>query len=122
MIERTKTLSAGLALVVMLAASASAHAQQKSIAGTWTMSIEGMTLSMALEQTGKKIEGTLESPHGLIRVKGEFDGRMLTLAGALEGGPHELEVSVKGALQTDGTLAGAMTTSVGDMKWTASRN
>ena len=123
MTERSKKLAARLALVIMLAASVSSlSAKGGGVAGNWTMSCQGMSMTMVLAQKGKAITGTLQSPHGPIQVKGEFDKGTLTLSGSLEGGAHALDVSAKGALQKDGTLAGDLVTSTGNMAWTAARD
>ena len=42
-------------------------------------------------------------------------------SGASDGKPHALELTAKGILRADGTLAGVMTTNVGDFTWPAVR-
>jgi len=118
-----KTRLLGFVLAVMVAASAGAlNAEDKGVAGKWTMSIEDTTMSMVLAQSRKTIKGTLESPHGPIEVKGEFDKGKISFSGAIDGPPHRLEVSATGSVRADGTLAGDMVTNVGNMSWTAVRD
>ena len=68
-----KKLIAGFAVIMILAASASsAYAEQKGVAGSWTLSAEGYVLEMVLAQSGKTITGTLQGPHGPMPLKGKF--------------------------------------------------
>ena len=119
--QRINTLAARVVLAVVVATLATAaYAEEKSLAGNWTFAVEGMKLAMTLEQSGKAITGTLESPHGVIPLKGEFDKGTVTLSGASNDVNH-LELSAKGTLQHDGSLAGELTMNVGTMTWTAVR-
>jgi hypothetical protein len=120
---RRKALAALFGLAIMLPVCVTvASAQEQSVGGQWTCSVEGMSMSLMLTQRGTSVAGTLESPHGPIQVTGEFEGGKLTFTGALAGGPHELKIAASGTLQPDGTLAGSLATSVGDMSWTAARD
>jgi hypothetical protein len=111
----------GLVLAIAIAANAGLLAKDKGVGGKWTMTVEGMTIAMELVQRGKKITGTLESPHGPIHVTGEFSKGRLKIAGATDGRDHPLEISGTGTLQRDGTLVGDLKSTVGDMSWTAVR-
>jgi hypothetical protein len=108
-----------LLAIVVLASVLSA--EEKRIAGRWAVSAEGYDLELALEQNGRAITGTLQTPHGPATVKGEFDGLWFEFSGATDGRPHALEVIAKGILRADGTLAGVMTSNLGDFTWTATR-
>jgi hypothetical protein len=63
------------------------HAQQPhhpvagNLTGTWTLSVEEMSMPLVLAQDGKTVTGTLGSPHGPIRVAGEVDGDALRFSG-----------------------------------------
>jgi hypothetical protein len=114
-------------------------ASQKSVEGVWTMSAEGMSLHLVLAQKGKKVTGTLQNPHGgTIALKGEFVGEQLTFSGSSDGtadgtgahshplsgfavNAHAIQVSATGTIRSDGSLAGSLTSNVGDMAWTAVR-
>ena len=114
---------AQLILIVTVTASASAlGAAEQDLTGTWVMSVQDMTLGMVLTQTGTKIQGTLESPHGPIAVKGEFDHGTITLSGTSPAGSDlQIALSATGSVQTDGSLAGHLTSNVGEMSWRAVR-
>ena len=77
-----RMLVAGFAAVMVSAAGASAlDAEQKGVVGSWTMSAEGYVLEMVLAQSGRKVTGSIEGPHGPIRLKGEFAKGRLTFSG-----------------------------------------
>jgi hypothetical protein len=97
-----------------------AHGCTRVPATTWTLNAEGNVMSMVLTQNGKTLGGTLDSPHGPIALKGEIVDGTLTFKGS-GGDAHPLEFTFKGALKSDGTLAGNLTSNVGDMNWTAVR-
>jgi hypothetical protein len=139
--RRMKRVFASVVMVVVMAMTASSlYARQKSVAGTWTMSAEGMSLRLVLAQKGKTVTGTLANPHGgVIPLKGEFAGGRLTFSGSSSDGPadgpgaatrpapgfaqnaHALQISATGTVKADGSLAGSLTSNVGDMTWTAVR-
>ena len=135
-----KKVCASVVMIVVMAMTASSlDAKQKSVAGTWTMSAEGMSLRLVLAQKGKTVTGTLQNPHGgVIPVTGEFAGGQLTFSGSSDtpaDGPgahaepapgfalsaHPIQVSATGTVKADGSLAGSLTSNVGDMTWTAVR-
>ena len=94
------------------------------IAGKWTMTVEGSphgatTMGLTLAQDGKNVTGTFASPHGDMPVKGEFVDKALTLA--TTGSGDGTEISFKAKLKDDGTLSGFLSSSMGDMTWTATR-
>ena len=117
-----RTRMVGLVLAIGIATNPGLLAKDKGVGGKWTMTVEGMTLALVLVQSGNKVSGTLESPHGPIQLKGEFSKGRLTIAGATDGRDHPLEISGTAALQRDGTLAGDLKSTVGDMSWTAVRD
>jgi hypothetical protein len=134
-----KLLASFVAVVAMAMTATSLDARQKGVAGTWTMSAEGMSLRLVLAQEGGKVTGTLQNPHGgAISLKGEFAGGQLTFSGSSDEpavGPgahaepapgfaadaHALQVAATGAMKADGSLAGSLTSNVGNMTWTAVR-
>jgi hypothetical protein len=118
---RARTIGTQLVVMIALVAGLSVlSADEKSVAGTWMLNAEGYTMSMVLTQNGKTLGGTLDSPHGPIALKGEIVDGTLTFTGS-GGDAHPLEFTFKGALKSDGTLAGDLTSNVGDMSWTAVR-
>jgi len=94
------------------------------VSGKWTMTVEGSphgatTMGLTLKQDGKNVTGTFASPHGDMPVKGEFADKKLTLAttSSADGG----EITFKAQLKDDGSLNGFLSSSMGDMTWTATR-
>ena len=110
-------------VVALVSIAGSGYAQQKGIAGAWTLTAHGMSMHMVLSQDGAKISGSIDNPHGggEIRLSGEFADGKLTLAGGSDGGDLALQLSFTGTLQRDGSLSGTLTTNVGQMPWTAVR-
>jgi hypothetical protein len=116
-----------IGMVVMLDAQLGAQHENHgsaSITGRWTMTVEGSphgatTMGLTLKQDGKSVTGTFASPHGDMPVKGEFVDKALTLATTAnnEGG----EITFKAKLKDDGSLSGFLSSSMGDMTWTATR-
>jgi len=117
-----KALKSACVLLAIVMIASALSAEEKRIAGRWAVSAEGYDLDLVLEQNGRAISGTMQTPHGPAAVKGEFDGRWFEFSGGTHGAsPHEVELVAKGILRADGTLAGVMTSNVGDFTWTATR-
>jgi hypothetical protein len=113
-----------LSTFLMAAGLVSAAAAAPSVAGTWTLSVQGsphgdMTLGLILKQDGTKITGTFNSPHGDMDVAGEFVKGELKIA--TTAGSDDDRIVFSAQLKEDGTLAGYVSSPMGDMKWTASR-
>jgi hypothetical protein len=111
-----KMVMAAVAVVMMVAAP--------TVTGTWTMSVQGgphgdATMGLTLKQDGTKVTGTFASGHSEeVEVKGEF------VDGALKvetEGDTDHKVIFTAKLKDDGTLAGSISSPIGDMKWTATR-
>ena len=112
-----KMLMAALAMAVTMAAP--------SLTGTWTMSVTGgphgdATMGLTLKQEGTKVTGTFASGHGPdMAVHGEFvDGSLKLETDAEDHG----KITLSAKLKDDGTLAGYISSPVGDMKWVARRD
>ena len=113
---------AGIAVLFMLTIAVSLSAAP-TVTGSWTMTVPGsphgdMTMGLTLEQKGTKITGTFASPHGEMAVAGEFVDGNLSFA---TGGSDDEKITFSAKLKDDGTLAGSLSSPMGDMKWTASR-
>ena len=108
---------AALAVVVTTAAP--------SLTGTWTMNVTGgphgdATMGLTLQQDGTKVTGTFVSGHAAdMPVSGEFKDGTLKLQ--TQADKDDNAVIFEARLRDDGTLAGYISSPVGDMKWTASR-
>ena len=135
MTTRTVTFLAVIALTTFVptadARAAFRHQEKKAdqkaapgVTGSWTASIKGsphgdVTMGLDLAQEGKKVTGTLATPHGdKLQVEGEFVGGTLTLATPGGGDSH---ITMKAKMKDDGTLDGYLSSQMGDMTWTATR-
>lgn len=112
-----KVWLAALAMVVMTAAP--------SLTGTWTMNVTGgphgdATMGLTLQQDGTNVTGTFVSGHAPdMPVSGEFKDGVLKIKTAADQDGNAVIFEAK--LRDDGTLAGYISSPVGDMKWTATR-
>jgi len=115
---------ARLAVLAILAVAAAAPAAA-TVTGNWTMAVEGgphgtATMGLTLKQDGDKVSGTFASGHTAdMAVAGEFvkgELKIETTAGDADG-----KIIFSAKLKEDGTLAGYISSPMGDMKWTASR-
>ena len=114
---------ASVLLLILLAIAVSAAAAP-SVAGDWTVTVPdsphgAMTMGLTLKQDGTKITGTFSSGHMAgIAVSGEFANSELKLETA---GAADEKIVFNAKMRDDGTLAGYLSSPMGDMKWTASR-
>ena len=118
------------ALVLWWVTALPAHPQgdakaDADLTGRWTLALEGpavhgvTTLGLTLTQKEARVTGTFASPHGDMHVEGEFSNGTLNLATVDAEGDQQITFTAK--LKDDGTLAGFMSSQMGDMKWTATR-
>jgi hypothetical protein len=111
-------------LSLFLAVALAAGAAAAGVSGKWTLTVDTgsahgiTTMGLALSEDGKKVGGTLQSPHGDVKVTGEFDDGALRLSTA---SGDEMSLTLHAKLQKDGTLAGYISTPRGDMKFTGER-
>lgn len=108
-------------LVLIAACTVSAYAQASRIDGKWDISANSphgkLTLELDIKQEGTAITGTLVNFRNEKQpIKGEFKKDALTLE-TTSGD----EIAMTGTLKADGTLAGALSTAMGDVNWTAVR-
>ncbi len=121
---RIIAVTAAIALLTMTALTAAQRERRDevSIAGSWTLSASGgphpITIRLVLEQDATNVTGTLENPHGGsdFQVTGKFVGRKLTLTGA-----DGTDLELAGELKDDGTMAGMLSSTRGDLPWIAKR-
>ncbi|HEX2444888.1 MAG TPA: hypothetical protein VHJ77_13150 [Vicinamibacterales bacterium] len=122
MVSRTLQVAAAVAAACALTAGVAAQKAASTVAGKWTLSVNtphGDTpMGLELRQDGRKISGTLATPHGEVRLEGELADGKLTLATTDSDSP---QMTLNGALKDDGTMAGYLSSERGDMKWTAER-
>ena len=110
-------------LTVGLAAQAGRSAQD--VTGAWELTIKGpaahgdLTATMDLEQKGTKVKGRFTAHGNTHGLTGEFTNDELSLQTTDTPTDHSMTLNAK--FTEDGTLAGYLSSSMGDMKWTASR-
>jgi hypothetical protein len=76
-------------------------------------------MGLVLTQDGTKVSGTFASGHGPdLAVTGEFAEGALKFETA---GHGDSKILFSARLKDDGTLAGTISSKMGDMKWTASK-
>ena len=113
-----KMLMAALVMAVTMTAA-------PSVTGAWTMKVTGgphgdATMALTLTQDGTKVSGTFVSGHGPdLAVKGTFAGGELKIE---TDGDAEHRIAFTAKLKDDGTLAGYISSPVGDMKWVATKD
>lgn len=111
-------------LSLFLAIALVAGAAAPGVSGKWTLTVDTgsahgiTTMGLTLTQDGKNVSGTFHSPHGDVKVTGEFADAALRLSTT---GNDEMSVTFHAKLRDDGALAGYMSTSRGDMKFTGER-
>ena len=108
-------------LIAMIAA-ALVSTSAATVAGTWSMSVDSphgaMKCSLTLKQDGTKVIGMFRSQMPDMTVEGTFENGELKFETS-DAAEHKLMFSAK--LKDDGTLAGYISSEMGDMKWTAER-
>ena len=111
-----------LAVMAALVLTASV-ATAVPVSGTWNLSFDSphgpAAMALVLKQDGTKVTGTFASGHHPdMAVEGEFADGTLKLE-TTEAGDDK--ITFTGKLKDDGTLAGYLSSPMGDMKWTAAR-
>ena len=112
------------AALAILAIAATAIAAP-SLTGNWTMKVEGgphgdATMGLTLKQDGTKVIGTFSSGHSPdMVVTGQFANGELKIETVA--GDADSKILFSARLKEDGTLAGYISSQMGDMKWSASR-
>ena len=110
--------------LLLAAFAAVALAAAPSVGGRWAMSVDAgphgnTTMGLVLTQDGSKVTGTFSSPHGDMAVAGEFAQGELKVA--TTAGKEDDRIYLQARLNEDGTLAGTLSSPMGDMTWTAKR-
>jgi hypothetical protein len=122
-----KTLHGGSTSAHGAPAQEAAPKAATALAGKWIVTIASdqgdVTSTMVLKQEGKSLTGTFTNPHGegTLPVVGELVDRALTLNVDATVDHGEMHLAFKGVIKDDGSLAGKMTSGMGDSTWTAVR-
>src|SRR5437867_3596239 len=106
-----RKLTAALIVVAVAALGAGVlNAKEKSIAGTWTLTVEQhFGLKLVLAQKNTTVTGTLDWPHGdPIKLVGTFRNDALTFTGDSTGDHFSVHVDSTGSLKADGTMSGTL--------------
>jgi hypothetical protein len=101
-----------------------ADAKATSIAGKWTMNVDGgggpMQLPMEFKLDGKKLTGTIVGPQGEpANLEGEYADGKFTFTLTIPDG--SMSIGFKGALKDDGSIAGTLDMQGNEIAWTATR-
>jgi hypothetical protein len=119
-----KTVLIGLIVAAAVGAGvlhAGRSTADTSVAGKWRMAVDSphgaVDMGMTLSQDGNKVTGTFASPHGDMPVQGEFTDGTLKLSTTSQ----EAAKTFNAKLKDDDTLAGYISSSMGDMTFTAKR-
>jgi hypothetical protein len=116
----------GAALALAVSASAQQAPAAQDLTGKWTMKVSGgphgdAAMSLVLKQQGDKVTAAFNPGHdGDIPMTGTFAKGALTIESPANDDGNK--IVMKGTLKQDGTLSGFMSSAMGDMTWTASRD
>jgi len=113
-------LMIGFGLLIALVLSAVALHAQQGVAGTWALSFPGISMQMVLAQDGERVSGSIDSPHGVIQLKGDFSKGKLTLTGEATA-QHPVQISALATVAADGSLTGTLSVNLMEMAFTAVR-
>jgi hypothetical protein len=112
-------------LTAALGLTAQESRKSNGVAGAWEVVIKGpaahgdLTAAMELRQDGTKVTGSFVAHGNTHTLAGEFSKGELALQTTDTDADHSMTLNAK--LAADGTLAGYLSSSRGDMAWTASR-
>jgi hypothetical protein len=115
-------------LVVVCAAAllVAAVSAVQDLSGKWTMKVSGgphgdAAMSLALKQEGEKVTAAFDPGHdGEIPMSGTFAKGALTLTSPANNDGSV--ITMKATMKADGSLSGFMSSMMGDMTWTATRD
>jgi uncharacterized protein (DUF2147 family) len=122
--QEAGVMKRAVSTVIAMGMAAATVWAAESVAGTWTMKVQGgphgdATMGLVLNQEGTKVTGTFASGHSPdIPVSGEMIDGTLKVHTAAEG---DEQVIFTAKLKGDGSLAGTISSPIGDMTWTAER-
>lgn len=124
--KRLLTVIGMVLLSAMVTMAAQAPAAPADLTGKWTMMVKGgphgdAAMSLVLKQQGDKLTAAFNPGHdGDIPMTGTFaKGALVLESPANDDGA---KIVMKGSLKHDGTLSGFLSSQMGDMTWSASRD
>ena len=105
---KSATIAAAVLAVAALGAGP-VGAKGRSVAGTWTLTVEHLGLKLELAQKRNAVTGTLDWPHGdPIKLTGAFTGDTLTFAGDSGGENFSVHIDSTATLKVDDTMTGTL--------------
>lgn len=122
---RLMTAMVMIAATVALGAAQAHKHGDATLAGAWNLTIKGpaahgdLAATMELQQKGTRLTGSFTAHGNTHTLAGEFSGGELSLESTDT--PADQALSFSGKLKDDGTLAGYLSSPMGDMQWTAAR-
>ena len=126
MIQVVMFVGLAVALGASMAAQAQAPPAAPDLSGKWTMKVSGgphgdAAMSLVLKQEGEKVAAQFNPGHdGDIPMSGTFVKGALTLKSPANDDGQV--ITMKGTFKADGTLSGFLSSAMGDMTWSASRD
>ena len=121
--KRLMSAVAMASVVVMVVATLSAA---QDLTGKWTMQVKGgphgdAAMSLVLKQDGEKVTATFNPGHdGDIPMTGTIVKGALTLTSPKN--DDGSAITMKATMKADGSMSGFMSSVMGDMTWTATRD
>jgi hypothetical protein len=86
-----------------------AASRQNTVAGDWTLTIEGLPLHLVLAQKRDAVTGTMAYPHGSpFQLKGGFKADMRTFSADSTGDNFTIHIDSTGSFEADGTMTGTI--------------
>lgn len=105
----TKAVITAIAVTLIAFTTGSVEARQNTVAGDWTLTIEGLPLHLVLAQKRDAVTGTMDYPHGSpFQLKGAFKAGVLTFVADSTGDNFTVHIDSTGSLQADGTMTGTI--------------
>jgi len=118
-----KVVGAMTMVAVLMAMTLSAA---QDLTGKWTMKVSGgphgdAAMGLVLKQDKEKVTASFDSGHAEpIEMTGTMVKGVLTLSSPENG--EMSAITMKATLKEDGTLSGHVSSVMGDMTWTATRD
>jgi len=126
LMTRVLMIVGAVAIFAGTAMAAQAPAAAADLTGKWTMKVSGgphgdAAMALVLKQEGEKVTAQFNPGHdGDIPMSGTFAKGTLTLKSPANDDGQA--ITMKGTLKADGSMSGFMSSAMGDMTWSATRD
>jgi hypothetical protein len=126
MIRHLITLSAFALMIVRLGVPGQAQVKPASVAGAWHVSMKGqaasVTQTLAIEQKGGAISGTLKAPQGnAVAIRGTVNGASIAFSVTRKTTDGDVTQAFAGTISGD-SISGTVTQGQFHVDWTAARS